>query len=227
MPQELAEGSIVVISSKVVALCENRVVPVDAATRDELILQEAEHFVDPSFSQYGHHFTINGGTLVGSAGIDLSNADNQWVLWPSDVFASAEMIRIFLKKKYGVRQVGVIISDSVSSPLRRGTKGEMLAWSGFRATRNYVGEHDLFGRDFKLEVAGIGTGLAAAANLVMGEGAEQTPIAIVSDVDFVNFVDERPSQSEIDGAIVPFEEDLFMPFMKLMPWQAGKNGHKS
>jgi F420-0:gamma-glutamyl ligase len=103
----------------------------------------------------------------------------------------------------------------------------MLAWSGFRATRNYVGEHDLFGRDFKLEVAGIGTGLAAAANLVMGEGAEQTPIAIVSDVDFVNFVDERPSQSEIDGAIVPFEEDLFMPFMKLMPWQAGKNGHKS
>jgi F420-0:gamma-glutamyl ligase len=51
MPQELAEGSIVVISSKVVALCENRVVPVDAATRDELILQEAEHFVDPSFSQ--------------------------------------------------------------------------------------------------------------------------------------------------------------------------------
>ncbi len=218
----LPEKSILAISSKVVALCENRVVPFDDVTRDELIAREAEYFIDPDVSPYGHHFTINGGTLVGGAGIDLSNADGNWVLWPRDSFASANSVRNFLRKHFGVKNLGIIITDSVSSPLRRGTKGEMIAWSGFEAVRDYVGEKDLFGRDFVMEMSGVGTSLAVAANVVMGEGAEKTPLAMVTDIDFVKFVDHDPTRAEIDVAFVPFDQDLFMPFLKTMPWQKGR-----
>jgi len=223
--EDLPENSVVAISSKIVALCENRIVPFEQATRDELIQREAEYFIDPSFSPYGHHFTINGGTLVGSAGIDLSNADNNWVLWPRDSFSSANKAREFLCEKFSRKNIGVIITDSVSSPLRRGTKGEMLAWSGFEAVHNYVGDKDLFDRDFIMEMSGIGTSLAVAANVVMGEGAEQTPIAIISDIDFVKFVAHNPTNEEINVAFVPFDDDLFMPFLKLMPWQKGGGGY--
>jgi F420-0:gamma-glutamyl ligase len=223
----LPEKSVVAISSKIVALCENRVVPFDQATRDELIAQEADYYIDPSFSPYSHHFTINGGTLVGSAGIDLSNADGALVLWPRDPFQSVNQVRAFLKQHFDVKNVGVIITDSVSSPLRRGTKGEMIAWSGFTAVHDYVGGKDLFGRDFAIEMSGIGTSLAVAANVVMGEGGEQTPLALLSDLDFVRFVDHDPTPEEIDVAFVPFDEDLFMPFLKLMPWQKGGGGYRA
>lgn len=218
---ELPEGSIVAISSKVVALCENRVVPHSQATRDELIARESEYFIDPAFSPYGHHFTIAGNTLIASAGIDESNADGNWVLWPQDSFASASRARNSLAARFGLKNVGVIITDSTSYPLRRGTFGVMISWSGFRVTRDYVGEQDLFGRDFVMEMSNVGTGLAAAANVVMGEGAEQKPVAIVSEIDFVEFEEDSPTDKEIDVAFVPYDQDLFMPFLRLIPWQRG------
>jgi F420-0:gamma-glutamyl ligase len=219
---KLPEKSVIVISSKIVALCENRVVPFDQARRDELIAREAEYFIDPDFSPYGHHFTINDGTLVGSAGIDLSNADNNWVLWPRDSFLSASKIQKFLREYFKIKDLGVLIIDSVSSPLRRGTKGEMIAWSGFEVVKDYVGGKDLFGREFEMEMSGIGTSLAVAANVVMGEGIEQTPLALITDIDFVKFVEHNPTRKEIDIAFVPFDDDLFMPFLKLIPWKKGR-----
>jgi F420-0:gamma-glutamyl ligase len=221
----LPENSVVAISSKVVALCENRVVPLDAATREELIAREAEWFIDPEFSPYGYHFTIAGGTLVASAGIDQSNADGDWVLWPRDSFKSASQARIFLEKHFNIKNVGVIIIDSISTPLRRGTIGEMIGWSGLSVVHNYVGSKDLFGRDFKMEMSGVGRSLASAANVVMGEGAEQTPVVLISDIDFVEFTRRDATTEEINMAFVPWDDDIFMPFLKQMPWQRG-SGHE-
>jgi F420-0:gamma-glutamyl ligase len=223
--KNLPECSIVAISSKVAALCENRVVPHEQATREDLIGREAEYYLDESFSQYGYHFTITSGTLVASAGIDESNGGGDWILWPKNPFESAKLAQDFLRQHFGVNNLGVIITDSVSSPLRRGTKGEMLAWSGFEAVNNYVGQPDLFGREFKMEMSGIGTSLAVAANVVMGEGAERTPIAPISDIPFVKFVDHNPTHDEINFAFVPFDEDLFMPFLKTMPWRKSEGKH--
>jgi len=224
--ENLAENSIVVIASKVVALCENRIVSREKFTREELIEREAEWYLDPGFSEHGYFFSIVGSTLVSSAGIDESNSGGDWILWPKNPFRSANQARKFLLGKFNVKNLGVIITDSVSYPLRRGTKGEMIAWSGFGAVRDYVGNKDLFGRDFKMEMSGIGTSLAVAANVVMGEGAEQTPLALISDIDFVEFAKHDATPEEINVAFVPWDDDLFMPFLKLMPWRKG-NGDKN
>jgi len=219
----LPENSIVVIASKVVALCENRVVPHAEYSREELIEREAQWYLDPEFSPYGYHFSIIGSTMLSSAGIDESNGDGDWILWPQNPFRSANQAREFLREKFKVKNLGVIITDSVSYPLRRGTKGEMIAWSGFEAVHDYVGRQDLFGRDFKMEMSGVGTSLAVAANIVMGEGAERQPLAIISDINFVKFVNHDPTPKEIDVAFVPWDQDIFMPFLKLMPWKKGGN----
>jgi F420-0:gamma-glutamyl ligase len=223
----LPEKSVVAVSSKVVALCENRVVPLDAATRDELIARESQMYLDPKLSLFGHHFTIASNTLVASAGIDQSNSDGNWVLWPRDLFASVNQARVFLKQHFDVKHVGVIITDGVSYPLRRGASGVALSWSGFQALKNSIGQPDLFGRTFAYEVQSVLSGLAASANLVMGEADQQTPLAVISDIDFVEFTGRAPTQAEIKEAIVPLEEDLYYPFWRLAPWQKGNAGRDS
>lgn len=222
----LADGSIVVISSKVVALCENRVVDIKSTTRADLVKKEADYYMPPEFSDYNYGFAITRGTLIASAGIDESNGDGHWVLWPKDPFASANLAKKFLQKKFNLQNVGVIITDSnCLPPLRRGTIGIMVAWSGFEALNDLRGSKDLFDHEFKVSLSAIAGGLAAAANVVMGEGAESTPIAVISEANFVNFVDHDPTPDEIAATFVDKDEDLYAPFLNSVGWQKGAGGY--
>ncbi len=223
---DLPENSVVAISSKVVALCENRVVDIDSITRADLVKREADYYLPPEFSDYNYGFAITRGTLIASAGIDESNGDGHWVLWPSDPFASANAARTFLREYFNRQNVGVIITDSnCLPPLRRGTIGIMVAWSGFQALNDLRGTTDLFNHEFKVSVSAIAGGLAAAANVVMGEGTESTPIAIVSDANFVEFVDHDPTSEEIAATFVDKNEDLYAPFLNSVNWRQGAGGY--
>lgn len=224
--QELGNNSVVAISSKVVALCEGRVIDIKSAARSELVKEEADYYLPPEFSEYNYGFAITKGTLIASAGIDESNGDGHWVLWPNDPFDSANKSRKFLMEKFNLKNLGIIITDSnCLPPLRRGTIGIMAAWSGFEALKDLRGKSDLFGRDFHVSVAGVASGLAAAANVVMGEGDESTPIAIISDIDFVNFIDRNPTKQDIQQTFVDKEEDLYSPFLNSVDWQKGGGGY--
>lgn len=156
------------------------------------------------------------------AGIDESNADSQYVLWPKDAQATANRTRHYLAKKFNLQKVGVIITDSTCQPLRRGTSGIALAHSGFRALRDYVGTEDLFGRPYKVTQANISGGLAAAAVFVMGEGNEQTPICIISDLGNVEFQPADPTAEELHVLRIDMHEDLFAPFLESVTWEKGQ-----
>lgn len=216
----LEEASVVAVTSKIVSLCENRFVPFDKANREDLIINESERYLPKEYSKYGHHFTIARNTLIASAGIDESNGGG-FVLWPEDAQKSANSIRKHLAEKSGLTKIGVIITDSTCQPLRRGTSGIMLAWSGFKALNNYIGEPDLFGRPLAVTQAAVGSGLAAAAVLAMGEGSEQTPLALLSDLPFVEFQNRSPDQQELAKVIIDPADDLFEPILKSAPWQPG------
>ena len=64
-------------------------------------------------------------------------------------------------------------------PLRVGTIGKPLAFSGFNPIKSYVGRKDLFGRKSRLTQSNVVDSLAAGAVLMMGEGNEQIPLAII------------------------------------------------
>lgn len=219
---ELKDSSVVILTSKIVALCENRVVPVDGTDKEELIQRESDYYLPAAVSKYGYHFTIVRNTLTAVAGIDESNSGGDYyVLWPKDPQAAANQIRHYLADKFKLNKLGVIISDSTSMPMRRGTIGIPIGYSGFKATNNYVGTPDLFGRDFKVSHGGVAIGLAATAVLAMGEGAEQTPIVIVEDLPLINFQNRDPSPDELSEFYIDLQEDLYAPFLSAVDWQKG------
>ncbi len=218
---ELAEGSVIAITSKIVSLCEGSVIRLDRIDKEELVVRESDLYLPASLSKYGHHFTITNNTLIPMAGVDESNGGGQYVLWPKNAQATANQVRAWAKEKFRLSHVGVVITDSTCHPLRRGTNGIMLAYSGFRALNDYVGRPDLFGRPFTVSQADVAGGLAAAAVLQMGEGAEQTPIAVLTELPFVHFRDRDPTAEELAAVIIPLAEDLFAPFLTSVQWRKG------
>lgn len=223
----LANGDVVAITSKVVGICEGRVVPIGSIDKQELVRQEAEYYLPLSASKYGLSFTITHGTLVPVAGIDESNGNGNYVLWPADPQASANSIREYLVKRFNLKKVGVVITDSTARPLHYGTEGVAISFSGFVPNNNYIGKPDLFGRPFKISISNIADGLAAAAVLVMGEGTEQTPVAVIKDVPFVKFSSRNPTKQELESFYLPhMEDDLFAPFLRNAGWLPGDKQKK-
>ncbi|MGH7237527.1 MAG: coenzyme F420-0:L-glutamate ligase, partial [Candidatus Saccharimonadales bacterium] len=103
-----------------------------------------------SLNKYGYHFTIKDNTLIPMAGIDESNGDGNYVLWPKDSQKTVNEIREYLKNRFKLKTIGVVITDSTCQPLRRGTIGVCLAHSGFLALNDYRQKPDLFGRKFNV-----------------------------------------------------------------------------
>jgi len=55
----------------------------------------------------------------------------------------------------------------------------------------------------------------------MGEGAEQTPIAILTELPFAHFQDRDPTARELAIVIIPLDKDLFAPFLRSVQWRTG------
>ena len=68
----------------------------------------------------------------------------------------------------------------------------------------------------------VAQALAAAAVLVMGEADEQTPLAVVSDVPFVQFQDEDPSEAELEGLRIALQDDVYAPLLESVAWHKGR-----
>jgi len=218
----LREGDVLAVSSKIVALCEGRARPA-SQNKKSLIREEAEWYL-PGQPPLSLWFTITQRTLIPTAGIDESNGGGDYVLWPRDAQASANRLRAYLADRFRLRKVGVIITDSTSQPLRRGTTGIALAHSGFKALKDYRGQPDLFGKPLGSSQASLAGGLAAAAVLAMGEGAEQTPLCVISDLPFIEFQNRDPSPEELSELYPDMEEDIFAPFLRSVKWQRGGRG---
>jgi coenzyme F420-0:L-glutamate ligase/coenzyme F420-1:gamma-L-glutamate ligase len=117
------------------------------------------------------HVTVN-------AGIDRSNvADADLLLLPEDPGASAQALSEALDQP-------VIVSDTSGRPFRHGQRGVALGWAGMPASRDWRGELDRDGRELDVTVQSVVDELAAASNLVAGEGGGGTPVTVVRDWQF-------------------------------------------
>lgn len=230
---KLEEKSILAITSKIVSITEGRLVkmkevdPASAkgfgeAKKDELIRREAQYYLPRDQNPYNVSFTITRNMLAATAGIDESNGNGYYILWPKNSQKTANVVRQYLKKRFGLNNVGVIITDSKTSPLRWGVTSVALAYSGLKPLKDYIGKKDLFERKFAFEKLSIIDSLASAASVTMGEGAEQTPMAIISDLPFVEFQDRNPTKKELKKLCITLEEDLYGPFLKNAQWKKGE-----
>ena len=218
---ELPERSVLAVTSKIVAICEGRVVTSTEKSKAELVREEASYYIPPEESKYHITMTVTRGMLVATAGIDESNINGGYVLWPADPQKSANLIREYLMRRFGIKECGVVITDSRTTPLRWGVTGAAIAYSGFEPVRDMIGTPDIFGRLLKVTKVNVYDSLAGAAVFVMGEGNEQTPLALITELPSVAFVDHNPTDEEVASLQISLDEDLFAPLLVNAPWKKG------
>ncbi|MEI8338976.1 MAG: coenzyme F420-0:L-glutamate ligase [bacterium] len=215
----LNEGTVIAISSKIVSLCEGSVADPDQVPKDKLIKQNAQLYLDRNLSKFGTMLTITKNTLMLAAGIDESNSAGMYVFWPKNPLATAKQVYDHLIAKNNIKNLGIVICDSTSKPMRLGTVGVSLAHYGFKEINDYRGKQDLFGKTMEVTRANIAEGLATSAVLAMGEGIEQTPIALISDVSFAVFGNEHFGSSY--NAVEDYREDVYEPILSSPKWHTG------
>jgi len=52
----------------------------------------------------------------------------------------------------------------------------------------------------------------------MGEGAEQTPLAVVEDITNIEFQDHTPTQEELNELKIDVKDDAFAPILTKAEW---------
>ena len=110
--KKLPEKSVLVITSKIVALSEGRTREIDLSIphdkmREQIIRSESEYMLRTKYTW----LTIKDGVVMSSAGIDESNADGKVILLPKNSFRAAADLR-----------------SAVGRKLRRGHRGNCRAY---------------------------------------------------------------------------------------------------
>jgi F420-0:gamma-glutamyl ligase len=216
----MPENSVLAITSKIISLTENRIISFDKISKKDLVKQESDLFIPASENKFDVSLSIKNNTLIASGGIDLSNKNKYYILWPKNPQESANEIRKYLKEKFNLKNFGVVITDSVCTPFRWGATGICIAWSGFIPFKNY--KNPRIYQRFKK--ANIADGIASAAVLAMGEGAEKTPMALLEDLPMVEFINHNPTEKEINKYKLKMADDVFAPILEKANWKKGGNG---
>ncbi len=219
---EVAQGDILIFSAKVVGTAEGRLVDLSKVTPSEEALSLSRRFnLDPGFAEVvlmesdevlggvdRAISTIKKGILIANGGADQSNAPpNHVALWPEDPQRSAEALREAFKRR-GL-DVGILITDSRTLPLRMGSSAVAIGIAGFSPIDDLRGKGDLFGRPMKIKRLAVADDIASAAQLVMGETSESVPVALVRGAPV-----QRGEGFTIDSALIPRGQCLIMHLMK-------------
>ena len=149
--------------------------------------------------------TRQGWTCL-NAGVDKSNVQgaSTFALLPKNPDASARVLRTSIMRMTG-KDIGIIITDTHSRPFRMGQVEETIGIAGINPFIDYRGSKDLFGYELRFKNVAIADELAGAAELVMGQGKERTPAAIVRGLRRVRF--QARARSSV--LVVSRREDLF------------------
>ncbi len=128
------------------------------------------------------------GFVLANAGVDSSNVyqasgSERVLLLPSDPDGTCAEIQAQLKKR-AAAEVGVIINDSHGRAWRNGTVGVALGAAGVPALLDLRGTPDLCGEPLEVTQVGLADELAAAASVLMGQGAEGQPVVHIRGVPY-------------------------------------------
>ncbi|MHA1246878.1 MAG: coenzyme F420-0:L-glutamate ligase [Candidatus Thorarchaeota archaeon] len=160
--------------------------------------------------------TIKNNTLMANAGVDKSNVPRGYAsLLPSNPRESAEQLRREVRERLG-KNIGVLIVDSRTQPLRLGNIGMALGVAGFRPVIDERGREDLFGNVLRVTRRAVADNLASICTLVMGESNESIPAVLIRDAP-VEPVDQSFDSSEM---WIPPDQCMYMAIFE--QWKAAR-----
>jgi coenzyme F420-0:L-glutamate ligase / coenzyme F420-1:gamma-L-glutamate ligase len=217
----IRDRDLVVIGQKAVSKVEGRIIDIDSVSPSaramkiakktgkspgfvEIVLRESSKVLRADKDAFIVR-TKRGATCL-NAGVDKSNVkgDRTYALLPQDPDSSARKLRKRIKELTG-KHVAVVICDTRSRPFRKGQVEESIGVAGVNPLIDYRGQKDLFGYTLRFKNVSIADELASAAELVMGQGREKTPVAILRGLKRVRPQDHASSRF----LVVDSEEDLF------------------
>ncbi len=119
------------------------------------------------------------GLVCINAGIDKSNVKgrSEFALLPLNPDESSEKCSKQIKRLTG-KDVAVIMCDTYSRPFRRGQVNFAIGIAGISPFRDYRGTEDLFGQILKVKNVAVVDEIAAASELLMGQGKEAIPVVV-------------------------------------------------
>jgi len=197
---DLRDGDVLVVTSKVVAKAEGRVVRGDrtaaiAAETTRVVARRGDTVIAETAQ----------GLVLAAAGVDASNTEpGTVVLLPVDPDASARRLRAALRHRLGLR-VGVVVTDTAGRPWRLGQTDMAVGAAGVLPALDLRGQRDAYGNSLGVTVTAVADELAGAGDLVKGK-TSGVPVAVVRGLGHL--------VSEADGpgarALVrPAAEDMF------------------
>ncbi|MDP9395622.1 MAG: coenzyme F420-0:L-glutamate ligase [Actinomycetota bacterium] len=171
---QLADGDILVVTSKAVSKIEGRVrrglsrqEAVDAETVRVVAARGATRVVE-----------TRHGFVLAAAGVDASNTEpGTVVLLPEDPDASARQLRTRVRELTG-RRIGVIVSDTAGRPWRNGVVDLAVGAAGVAPLEDLRGRRDPYGNVLDVTITAVADELAAAAELAKGK-LDGVPVAVV------------------------------------------------
>jgi coenzyme F420-0:L-glutamate ligase/coenzyme F420-1:gamma-L-glutamate ligase len=216
------DGDVLLVCQKVVSKSENRFVDLASVLvspraqelaalcgKDprlvEVVLRESAEVVRcaPRVLIVRHRL----GFVMANAGVDQSNipdSQSRVLLLPVDPDASAAALREALSRSLGAAPA-VVITDTFGRPWRQGVCGTAIGASGIVALLDRRGEKDRFGRELQVTQVAVADGIAAAATLLMGEGAEGRPAVLVRGLPRA----WKRDTARAADLLRPLSEDLF------------------
>jgi coenzyme F420-0:L-glutamate ligase/coenzyme F420-1:gamma-L-glutamate ligase len=206
----LADGDVLVVTSKIVSKAEGRVValpppgPERETARAQLLADETDRLV----AARGRLRIVRTrtGLVLANAGIDSSNvAVGHAVLLPVDPDASAARLRERLRIHHG-RNVAVVITDTMGRPWRLGLTDVAIGAAGLPALHDYRGLIDPYGNELSITQTAVVDELAAAADLVKGKTA-RVPVAVVRG--WRPEPAAAPAETGARALVRPVADDLF------------------
>jgi coenzyme F420-0:L-glutamate ligase / coenzyme F420-1:gamma-L-glutamate ligase len=188
------EGSVLVLTQKIVSKSEGRMVQLDSVRPSALARSWGERWgkdprlVELVLGESRRIVRMERGVLIAetaqgfvcaNAGVDVSNCPpGTATLLPLDPDDSARCLRAHLEKALGVT-LGVLISDSFGRPWREGQANCALGVAGLAPLIDYRGQTDTFDRELQATAIAVADELAAAAELVMGK-TRRIPAALIA-----------------------------------------------
>src|SRR3954469_14462145 len=205
----IADGDVVVVTSKAVSKVEGRLVHVPpGADREALRLQAVEDEAVRVVARRGPLANVQTrqGWVVAAAGIDASNvAQDALVLLPEDGDASARALRARLKELLDV-DVAVVVSDTFGRTWREGLTDVAVGAAGIAALIDHRGSVDAFGNRLETTRTAVVDELASAADLVKGKLAG-VPVAVVRGLS-----PEPPDPDDGTRPLVRLPADDLFPY---------------
>ncbi|MDT7579598.1 MAG: dehydro coenzyme reductase / coenzyme F420-0:L-glutamate ligase / coenzyme [Pseudonocardiales bacterium] len=202
----LADGDVVVVTSKIVSKAEGRLVaaPTDPEARDALRRELVDAESERVLARRGRSLIVANklGVVQAAAGVDGSNVRrDELALLPADPDASATRLRQALRELLGV-DVAVVVTDTMGRCWRVGQTDAAIGSAGLPVLHRYGGAHDAEGNELLVTEVALADELAAAADLVKGK-LGGVPVAVVRGM---TLVDDGSTARDL---VRPLDDDLF------------------